>query len=65
LNTIRPLIIYTDIHDVHGGMNHELAKSVPLGRSGTADEVARTVIWLASDDASYVHGAVLDVSGGR
>jgi NAD(P)-dependent dehydrogenase (short-subunit alcohol dehydrogenase family) len=65
VNTIRPGLIETDIHDVHGGMNEQLAKSVPLGRSGTADEVARTVLWLASDDASYVHGAVVDVAGGR
>jgi len=65
VNAVRPGLIETDIHDVHGGMNAELAKTVPIGRSGTADEVARAVVWLASDDASYVHGAVLDVSGGR
>jgi NAD(P)-dependent dehydrogenase (short-subunit alcohol dehydrogenase family) len=65
VNTIRPGLIETEIHDVHGGMNEQLAKSVPLGRSGTADEVARTVLWLASDDASYVHAAVVDVAGGR
>ena len=65
VNTIRPGLIETEIHDVHGGMNEQLARSVPLGRSGTADEVARAVLWLASDDASYVHAAVVDVSGGR
>ncbi len=65
VNTIRPGLIETEIHDVHGGMNDALAKSVPLGRSGSADEVARAAIWLASDDASYVHGAVVDVAGGR
>ena len=65
VNTIRPGLIETEIHDVHGGMNEQLARSVPLGRSGTADEVARTVLWLASDDASYVHGAIIDVAGGR
>jgi NAD(P)-dependent dehydrogenase (short-subunit alcohol dehydrogenase family) len=65
VNTIRPGLIETEIHDVHGGMNEQLAKSVPLGRSGSADEVARTVLWLASDDASYVHAAVVDVAGGR
>ena len=65
VNTIRPGLIETEIHDVHGGMNEQLARSVPLGRSGTADEVARTVLWLASDDASYVHAAVVDVAGGR
>ena len=65
VNTIRPGLIETEIHDVHGGMDERLARSVPLGRSGTADEVARTVLWLACDDASYVHGAVVDVAGGR
>jgi NAD(P)-dependent dehydrogenase (short-subunit alcohol dehydrogenase family) len=65
VNTIRPGLIETEIHDVHGGMNHALAKTVPLGRSGQAEEVARVALWLASDDASYVHGAVIDVSGGR
>jgi NAD(P)-dependent dehydrogenase (short-subunit alcohol dehydrogenase family) len=65
VNAIRPGLIETDIHDVHGGMNEALAKSVPLGRSGSADEVARVALWLASDDASYVHGAIIDVAGGR
>lgn len=46
-------------------MNEALAKSVPLGRSGSNDEAARVVLWFASDDASYVHGAVIDVAGGR
>ena len=65
VNTIRPGLIETEIHDVHGGMNEALAKTVPLGRSGQADEVARVALWLASDEASYVHGAIVDVSGGR
>ncbi len=65
VNTIRPGLIETEIHDVHGGMNGALAKSVPIGRSGRADEVARVALWLASDDASYVHGAIVDVAGGR
>ena len=63
VNTIRPGLIETEIHDVHGGMNEALAKSVPIGRSGRADEVARVALWLASDDASYVHGAIVDVAG--
>jgi NAD(P)-dependent dehydrogenase (short-subunit alcohol dehydrogenase family) len=65
VNAVRPGLIETDIHDVHGGMNPELAKTVPIGRSGTADEVARSVLWLASQEASYIHGAIIDVSGGR
>ncbi len=58
----------TEIHNVHGGLEQmeQLARTaVPLGRSGSAAEVAQAVLWLASDAASYVHGAVLDVAGGR
>jgi NAD(P)-dependent dehydrogenase (short-subunit alcohol dehydrogenase family) len=65
VNAIRPGLIETDIHDVHGGIDPALARAVPLGRSGEADEVARVALWLASEEASYVHGAVIDVSGGR
>ena len=65
VNTVRPGLIVTDIHDSHGGVNPDYAKLVPMGRWGEADEVARVVLWLASDEASYVHGAVIDVSGGR
>jgi NAD(P)-dependent dehydrogenase (short-subunit alcohol dehydrogenase family) len=38
---------------------------LPLGRAGNADEVATAICWLLSDEASYVTGAILDVSGGR
>ena len=65
VNAIRPGLIETDMHAVHGGINPDLARAVPLGRSGRADEVARVALWLASDESSYVHGAVIDVSGGR
>jgi NAD(P)-dependent dehydrogenase (short-subunit alcohol dehydrogenase family) len=68
VNAVRPGLIATEMHDVHGGIARmkEMAKAaVPIGRSGDADEVARAVLWLASDEASYVHGAVLDVAGGR
>jgi NAD(P)-dependent dehydrogenase (short-subunit alcohol dehydrogenase family) len=68
VNGLRPGLISTEIHGAHGGMERmeQLAKTaVPLGRSGTALEVAEATLWLASDAASYVHGAVLDVAGGR
>lgn len=68
VNAIRPGLIATDIHDIHGGIDQmeQLAKTaVPLGRSGTAAEVAQVALWLASDAASYVHGSVIDVAGGR
>jgi NAD(P)-dependent dehydrogenase (short-subunit alcohol dehydrogenase family) len=38
---------------------------VPIGRSGTADEVGEAIVWLLSDASSYVHGTVLEVTGGR
>jgi NAD(P)-dependent dehydrogenase (short-subunit alcohol dehydrogenase family) len=68
VNAIRPGLIATEIHNVHGGIGQmqALAKTaVPLGRSGTAEEVAKVAMWLASDDASYVHGTIVDVAGGR
>jgi NAD(P)-dependent dehydrogenase (short-subunit alcohol dehydrogenase family) len=65
VNTLRPGLIETEIQQVHGGIDPALARAVPLGRSGSAEEVARVALWLASDEASYVHGAVIDVSGGR
>nr|MBA3798249.1 SDR family oxidoreductase [Geodermatophilaceae bacterium] len=42
-----------------------LASTVPMGRGGRADEVAGAIAWLVSDEASFVTGAFLDVSGGR
>jgi NAD(P)-dependent dehydrogenase (short-subunit alcohol dehydrogenase family) len=67
VNAVRPGLIDTAIHDAHGGRAtiDALAPGLPLGRAGTADEVAHSVMWLASSAAAYVHGALLDVSGGR
>ena len=68
VNALRPGLIATDIHDAHGGLEQMQAlatTAVPLGRAGTADEVASAALWLASDAASYVHGAIIDVAGGR
>ncbi|MFS7066685.1 SDR family oxidoreductase, partial [Escherichia coli] len=42
-----------------------LKGGIPLGRGGTAEEVARAILWLASDEASYSTGTFIDVSGGR
>jgi NAD(P)-dependent dehydrogenase (short-subunit alcohol dehydrogenase family) len=68
VNAIRPGLISTEIHELHGGIAkmEQMAKTaVPLGRAGSAAEVAEVALWLASDAASYVHGTVVDVAGGR
>jgi NAD(P)-dependent dehydrogenase (short-subunit alcohol dehydrogenase family) len=67
VNAIRPGLIVTDIHQAHGGEAtwRSVAPSVPLGREGYPAEIAEATVWLCSDAASYVHGAILDVSGGR
>ena len=67
VNAVRPGLIDTDIHADAGRPDrvYALADTVPLGRAGTAEEVAEAVVWLLSDAARYVTGAILPVSGGR
>lgn len=67
VNGIRPGLIDTDIHASGGepGRAQRLAHTVPMKRVGTADEVANAIVWLMSDEASYVTGTIFDVSGGR
>ncbi len=67
VNAVRPGIIDTDIH-ASGGLPdraRDIAPSIPLQRPGRAAEVAESVLYLLSDKASYVTGAILNVSGGR
>jgi NAD(P)-dependent dehydrogenase (short-subunit alcohol dehydrogenase family) len=67
VNAVAPGLIDTEIH-ARGGRPERVARitpTIPMERIGTAGEVAATVLWLLSDDASYVTGAILDVSGGR
>lgn len=67
VNAVRPGIIATDIH-AKAGLGDRLERMagvIPLGRVGTPGEVAETVVWLLSDAARYVTGAVVDVGGGR
>lgn len=67
VNAIRPGLIETDIHADGGWPDRAqaLSSGVPMGRPGSAEETAQTIVWLLSDDASYVNGALLDVTGGR
>src|SRR6202000_968624 len=64
---IRPGLIDTEIHASGGEPDraHRLAHMVPMKRVGAAEEIANAIMWLMSDEASYVTGATLDVSGGR
>ena len=67
VNAVRPGIIDTEIHATSGHRERVEASLglIPLGRLGTADEVAQAIVWLLSDDAAYISGALLDVAGGR
>lgn len=67
VNAVRPGLIATDIH-ASGGLPdrvRDLAHLVPMGRGGTAQEVAQAIVWLLSPEASYTTMSFLDVSGGR
>jgi glucose 1-dehydrogenase len=65
--SLRPGIVATNIHAKGGQPDRvtRLSDTIPLGRAGTAAEIARAILWLASDEASYVTGTTLDISGGR
>ena len=67
VNAVRPGVIETEIHASSGdpGRAERLAPTIPMGRPGSADEVAAAVVWLLGEDASYTTGAILDVTGGR
>ena len=67
VNAVRPGIIDTDIHAAAGlpDRARDIAPQLPMKRAGTADEVADAILYLLSPHASYITGAVLDVSGGR
>lgn len=67
VNGVRPGIIETEIHALGGepGRAARLGPGLPLGRAGTAEEVAQAILWLLSDAASYVTGSFIDVGGGR
>jgi NAD(P)-dependent dehydrogenase (short-subunit alcohol dehydrogenase family) len=67
VNGVRPGIIDTEFHAMGGDPDRaaKLAPSIPMGRAGTAEEVAQSVLWLCSDEAAYVTGTTISVTGGR
>ena len=67
VNCVRPGFVHTDIHAAGGEPNRieRLREGIPMKRGGKPEEVARAILWLLSDEASYSTGAILDVTGGR
>jgi NAD(P)-dependent dehydrogenase (short-subunit alcohol dehydrogenase family) len=66
INAVAPGITDTEIHAAGGEPDRpaRVVSRVPLGRIGTAEDMAASILWLLSDEASYVSGAVLRVGGG-
>ena len=67
VNAVRPGVIRTEIHASSGdpGRLERIGAMAPLARPGEPEEVARAILWLASDESSYTTGAIIDVTGGR
>jgi NAD(P)-dependent dehydrogenase (short-subunit alcohol dehydrogenase family) len=67
VNAVRPGLIDTEIHAASGepGRIDRLRSAIPMQREGTAAEVARTILWLLSEESGYTTGSFIDVAGGR
>jgi len=67
VNAVRPGFVHTGIHAAGGEPNRieRLRDSIPMKRGGEPDEIARAVLWLLSEEASFSTGAILDATGGR
>ena len=67
VNAVRPGFIYTEMHASGGEPDRveRVKRMVPMQRGGQPEEVARAILWLLSDEASYTTGSFVDVSGGR
>jgi NAD(P)-dependent dehydrogenase (short-subunit alcohol dehydrogenase family) len=67
VNAVRPGFIHTELH-AKGGEPQRVDRVktlVPMRRGGEPEEVARAILWLLSEEASYITGTIVDVSGGR
>ena len=67
VNAVRPGFVHTDIHASGGEPNRieRLRDGIPMKRGGEPEEIARAILWLLSDEASFSTGAILDATGGR
>jgi NAD(P)-dependent dehydrogenase (short-subunit alcohol dehydrogenase family) len=67
VNAVRAGFIYTEMHASGGEPNRvdRVKEFVPMKRGGSVDEVARAILWLLSDEASYTTGSFIDVTGGK
>ncbi|KAF1050227.1 SDR family oxidoreductase [Xylophilus sp.] len=67
VNCVRPGHIYTDMHASGGepGRVDRVKDTIPMGRGGQPEEVARAILWLAGAEASFVTGTFLDATGGK
>lgn len=67
VNAVRPAFIYTDIHASGGEPDRvdRIKDTIPMQRGGQPEEVAQAIMWLVSDEASYVTGTFIDLSGGK
>lgn len=67
VNGVRPGLIYTEMHADGGepGRVDRVAPAIPMQRGGQPEEIARAILWLLSDEASYITGTFIDAAGGR
>jgi NAD(P)-dependent dehydrogenase (short-subunit alcohol dehydrogenase family) len=67
VNAVRPGFIYTEMHVAGGEPDRvdRVKEFVPMKRGGSPDEVARAILWLLSEEASYTTGSFIDVTGGK
>lgn len=67
VNAVRPAFIHTDIHASGGEPSRvdRIKESIPMKRGGDPEEVANAILWLLSDEASYVTGSFVDLAGGK
>jgi 3-oxoacyl-[acyl-carrier protein] reductase len=66
VNAVHPGVILTPFHERFStpAMITSLIEKIPQGRGGKAEEISKTIVFLASDDASYIVGEAVEINGG-